>query len=90
MADPTRRAYLLKERVEDVDQLRARDPDGRRGGSWSTPLIVDALVPAALGGAVAAGRAHPRERDVLREMAEGKNNAAIAATLSSRSIPWRR
>ena len=23
----------------------------------------------------------PRERDVLREMAEGKNNAAIAATL---------
>jgi DNA-binding NarL/FixJ family response regulator len=77
-----RRAYLLKERVEDVDRLRAAIRTVAEGGSVVDPEIVDALVrgrspaePSRL------DELTPRERDVLREMAEGKNNAAIAATL---------
>jgi DNA-binding NarL/FixJ family response regulator len=77
-----RRAYLLKERVEDVDQLRAAIRTVAEGGSVVDPEIVDALVlgrsptePSPL------DELTPRERDVLREMAEGKNNAAIAASL---------
>jgi len=77
-----RRAYLLKERVEDVDQLVAAILTVADGGSVIDPKVVDALVAAN-------DRANesplreltPRERDVLREMAEGKNNAAIAAAL---------
>jgi DNA-binding NarL/FixJ family response regulator len=42
------------------------------------PVVVDALVH---GGSSPIDELTPRERDVLREMAEGKNNAAIAATL---------
>ena len=44
---PTGRAYLLKERVSDVDQLR-RAPSARspRGGSVIDPKVVEALVDA--------------------------------------------
>jgi DNA-binding NarL/FixJ family response regulator len=81
-AGSARRAYLLKERVEDVAQLVGAIKAVAAGGSVIDPKVVDGLV---------AAKAHaeespmntltPRERDVLREMAEGKNNAAIAATL---------
>jgi DNA-binding NarL/FixJ family response regulator len=83
------RAYLLKERVEDVEQLSAAIRLVAEGGSVIDPKVVEALV---------AGNAQaeesplreltPRERDVLREMAEGKNNAAIARALflSERSV----
>ena len=76
------RAYLLKERVEDVDQLVGAIRAVAEGGSVIDPKVVEALVAGD-------GRAEespinqltPRERDVLREMAEGKNNAAIAGAL---------
>jgi DNA-binding NarL/FixJ family response regulator len=76
------RAYLLKERVEDVEQLVAAIRAVAEGGSAIDPQVVETLVAAR-------GRSEdsrldqltPRERDVLREMAEGKNNAAIAETL---------
>jgi DNA-binding NarL/FixJ family response regulator len=76
------RAYLLKERVEDIDQLVAAVRAVAAGGSVIDPKVVEALVAGE-------GRAEssplkqltPRELDVLREMAEGKTNAAIAATL---------
>ena len=83
------RAYLLKERIEDVDELVAAISAVAGGGSVIDPKVVETLV---------ATRAHaeesslndltPRELDVLREMAEGKNNAAIAETLflSTRSV----
>ncbi len=76
------RAYLLKERVEDVEQLTAAIHAVADGGSMIDPQVVEALVSAKTG----AERSKlddltPRESDVLREMAEGKNNAAIAATL---------
>ncbi len=39
-----RRAYLLKERVDDVEQLVGGDPRGRDGGSVIDPKVVEALV----------------------------------------------
>ena len=76
------RAYLLKERVEDVDQLVAAIRAVAEGGSVIDPKVVDALV-AGEGRAESSplNQLTPRELDVLREMAEGKTNAAIAATL---------
>jgi len=76
------RAYLLKERVEDVDQFVGAIRAVAEGGSVIDAKVVEALVAAR-------GRSDqsplneltPREDDVLREMAEGKNNAAIAETL---------
>src|SRR5262245_54253637 len=77
-----RRAYLLKERVEDVDQLVAAIRAVADGGSVIDPKVVDALVAEnARSGDSPLNELTPRERDVLREMAEGKNNAAIAESL---------
>ena len=59
------------------------------GGSVIDPKVVETLV--ANKARAEDRRSHeltPRELDVLREMAEGKNNAAIAQTLflSTRSV----
>jgi DNA-binding NarL/FixJ family response regulator len=77
-----RRAYLLKERVADMDELLRAIRAVVAGGSAIDPKVVDALIEA---------RAHaadsqlsvltPREREILAEMATGKSNAAIAASL---------
>jgi DNA-binding NarL/FixJ family response regulator len=77
-----RRAYLLKERVEDIEQLVAAIRAVAEGGSVIDPKVVEALM--ADNARAEQSPLHdltPRERDVLREMAEGKNNAAIAQTL---------
>jgi DNA-binding NarL/FixJ family response regulator len=76
------RAYLLKERVEDVDQIVGAIRAVAAGGSVIDPKVVEALV-AKDGRAESSplNELTPRERDVLREMAEGKTNAAIAETL---------
>ena len=77
-----RRAYLLKERVKDVDQLVAAIRAVADGGSVIDAEVVEALVAEnARGEASPLNQLTPRERDVLREMAEGKNNAAIAESL---------
>jgi len=76
------RAYLLKERVEDVEQLVGAIRTVAAGGSVVDPKVVEALVAA--NARTEQSPLHdltPRERDVLREMASGKNNAAIAAEL---------
>ena len=84
-----RRGYLLKERVDDLDQLVAALRQVAAGGSVIDPKVVESLVAqktrieaSPLNGLT------PRELDVLREMAEGKNNAAIAESLflSERSV----
>jgi len=77
-----RRAYLLKERVSEPDQLEAAIREVADGGSVVDPKVVEALV---------AGRSRakesplrfltPREREVLDQIAQGKNNAAVAASL---------
>jgi len=84
-----RRAYLLKERVDDVEQLAGAIRAVAGGGSVIDPAVVETLIgdrtrarPSPL------EELTPRERDVLREMAEGKNNAAIgqALFLTERSV----
>jgi len=76
------RAYLLKERVSDIDQLRHAIDEVARGGSVIDPKVVEVLVEAR-------NRSHesplrfltPREQEVLAEMAQGRNNAGIADAL---------
>ena len=79
----TARAYLLKERVGDPEQLVSAVREVARGGSVVDPDVVGALV----GGS--ARREHSplhrltgRERDVLEQMAQGRTNAAVALALS--------
>jgi DNA-binding NarL/FixJ family response regulator len=84
-----RRAYLLKERVNDLEQLTAAIREVANGGSVIDAKVVEALVAEnARGDGSPLNELTPRERDVLREMAEGKNNAAIADSLvvSERSV----
>jgi DNA-binding NarL/FixJ family response regulator len=77
-----RRAYLLKERVKDVEQLFAAIRAVAEGGSVFDPKVVETLVAEnARSDESPLNELTPRERDVLREMAEGKNNAAIALAL---------
>jgi DNA-binding NarL/FixJ family response regulator len=77
-----RRAYLLKERVEDLDQLMAAIRAVAAGGSVIDPKVVEALVAAkASAERSSLSELTPRELDVLREMAQGRNNAAIAEAL---------
>jgi len=76
------RGYLLKNRVLEPDQLAAAIREVARGGSVIDPQVVESLVRA---------RSRPkrsplaqltsREREVLSEMAQGRNNDAIAAAL---------
>ena len=76
------RAYLLKERVDDLEQLVGAIRTVAAGGSVIDPKVVESLV--AERGRKEESPLHeltPREHDVLREMAEGNNNAAIAASL---------
>jgi DNA-binding NarL/FixJ family response regulator len=76
------RAYLLKERVKDLEQLEAAIRAVAEGGSMIDPKVVEALVAKnARGEESPLSQLTPRESDVLREMAAGKNNAAIAAAL---------
>ena len=76
------RAYLLKERVKDVEQLVAAIRTVADGGSVMDPKVVEALVAgSARSEESPLSQLTPREHDVLREMAEGKNNAAIAEAL---------
>jgi DNA-binding NarL/FixJ family response regulator len=77
-----RRAYLLKERVTDLEQLERAIRAVADGGSVIDPKVVEALVAEkARGEESPLSQLTPRERDVLRAMAEGRNNAAIAQML---------
>ena len=77
-----RRAYLLKDRVSELDELCAAIRVVAAGGSVVDPKIVEELVRAG-----SARKLSPiehltaREREILAELATGKSNAAIAATL---------
>jgi DNA-binding NarL/FixJ family response regulator len=76
------RAYLLKARVEDLEQLVTAIRTVAAGGSVIDPKVVEALVAENTRSEESPlSQLTPREHDVLREMAEGKNNAAIAESL---------
>ena len=76
------RAYLLKERWGDREHVLAAIRAVAAGDSIIDPKVVDVLLKAQsrLRDSPLLSLA-PREWDVLREMAQGKNNAAIAASL---------
>jgi DNA-binding NarL/FixJ family response regulator len=75
------RGYLLKQRVSDLEQLVAALREVARGGSVIDPKIVEGLVAARSRVGSPLDQLTARESEVLSEMAQGKNNAAIAATL---------
>lgn len=76
-------AYLLKDRVGDLDQLLSALRAVTAGGSAIDPQVVEALVTrrARLRESPLA-RLTPRELTVLREMAQGHGNAGIALALA--------
>jgi DNA-binding NarL/FixJ family response regulator len=76
-----RRAYLLKDRVGDADQVAGAIREVARGGSVIDSKVVEALVVARSGSDSSLDELTARERQTLDEMAQGKNNAAIAASL---------
>jgi DNA-binding NarL/FixJ family response regulator len=84
-----RRAYLLKERLADADQLTRAIVEVAAGGSVIDAKVVESLVTArSAATASSLDRLTPRERDVLAEIAQGRNNAAVAAelVLSERAV----
>jgi DNA-binding NarL/FixJ family response regulator len=75
------RAYLLKERVSDVDVLLHAIEAVHRGQSVIDPRVVEALVQARAKRQSPLDFLTPRESEVLAEMALGRNNAGIGAAL---------
>jgi DNA-binding NarL/FixJ family response regulator len=83
------RAYLLKERVGDIQELTSAIQQVASGGSVIDPTVVEGLVAATRRPDKSPLDAlTPREVEVLGEMAQGKSNAAIAGSLflSERAI----
>jgi DNA-binding NarL/FixJ family response regulator len=76
-----RRGYLLKDKVGDAAQLVGAIREVARGGSVIDPKIVEALVAARERNDSPLDELTPREHETLEEMAQGKTNAAIAASL---------
>ena len=76
------RAYLLKERVSDPEQLMHAIREVARGGSVVDAKVVEALVAGRARPSESALRhLTPRELEVLGQIAQGKNNAAVASSL---------
>lgn len=77
-----RLAYLLKDRVGDLQELLRALREVVAGGSVIDPKVVEGLLA---GGRTAArstlGQLTRRELEVLREMAQGKSNTGIAQAL---------
>jgi DNA-binding NarL/FixJ family response regulator len=72
--------YLLKERVTDLDELVRALTEVARGGSVLDPVVVETLIARRREHGPLLGLTD-REREVLHEMAAGRNNATIAKTL---------
>jgi DNA-binding NarL/FixJ family response regulator len=70
--------YLLKDRVADVDEFIEGLERVASGGTVLDPQVVTQLLVARRN---PVGRLTPREGDVLKLMAEGRTNTAIAAQL---------
>jgi len=75
-------AYLLKERVSDLDALVRTLREVVGGGSVIDPKVVEALLGRrARQEESALGTLSPRELEVLGKMAEGRTNPVIARAL---------
>ena len=75
------RAYLLKERVSDVEELCRAIRTVAQGGSVLDPQVVERLVQARTRRTSPLDRLTPRETEVLAAMARGLANGAIADEL---------
>lgn len=74
--------YLLKASIGDLDDVLHALHEVAAGRSVVDAGVVERLVDRRVSAAQSPLRAlAPRELEVLREMAEGRTNAAIAATL---------
>ena len=77
-----RRAYLLKDRLQDRGELLAALDAVASGGSVVDSKVVEALIAAHVGDEESAlAELTPRELEILGEVAQGKSNQAIADTL---------
>jgi DNA-binding NarL/FixJ family response regulator len=72
--------YLLKDRIEDIDDFTDAIRRVARGGSVIDPEVVAQLVKRR-GRSVPLDDLTPREREVLALMAEGRSNQAISDRL---------
>jgi len=76
------RAYLLKERLHDPEQLRSAVEAVAVGGTVVDTKIVDVLVSArSRADHSSLAELTPRELEVLTLIAQGKSNSAIAESL---------
>jgi len=76
------RAYLLKERIGDVDELAGAIRAVAAGGSVIDPMVVDQLVRSRVhDDQLGLASLTTRELEILAGMAQGKSNSAIAAAL---------
>jgi DNA-binding NarL/FixJ family response regulator len=83
------RAYLLKERVGDPDELASAIRRVHEGGSVIDPKVVEALIAARTNDKpTVLDRLTERETEVLSHMAQGESNTAIGEALfiSPRSV----
>ncbi len=76
------RAYLLKERVGDVDDLVHAIREVRDGGSVVDRAVVDALISARTRRRSPVDDLTVREREVLAHIARGANNRALGEQLA--------
>jgi DNA-binding NarL/FixJ family response regulator len=77
------RAYLLKERVGDLRQLKHAVTEAAAGGSVLDPQVIDALVTARRQRTTSLlDRLTERETEILGLVARGGSNRAIATQLS--------
>jgi len=76
------RAYLLKDRIGNRGELLDAIRSVAAGGSVIDPAVVEVLIEGrARDPASPLDELTPREREVLAQIAQGKSNAAIAASL---------
>jgi DNA-binding NarL/FixJ family response regulator len=76
----SRRAYLLKERVKDRDELARALREVAAGRSFVDSRIVDQLVSNQRSDPGVESLT-PREREILALIAEGRSNTSISETL---------
>ncbi|CUU57365.1 DNA-binding response regulator, NarL/FixJ family, contains REC and HTH domains [Parafrankia irregularis] len=76
------RAYLLKDRVGEPQHLADAVRAVAAGRSVVDPVVVEALVTARTSTRTSVlASLSPREREVLSQIAQGKSNAAVGASI---------
>lgn len=75
-------AYLLKDRVADLDELLRALREVVNGGSVIDPIVVEELMTRpSRAPSVLLDTLTPREKEVIGAMAEGRSNSSIADSL---------